>query len=204
MTQPAEMFRCGKKALIALGSNTPSHHGTPRETLEKAMVALDGEGLLMVTRSRLFRTPFFPPGGGPDVVNAVALVQTELAPAALIARLHEIEVAFGRERRTRWADRTLDLDLLAMGDCVLPDEDTLRAWIGLDPEAQRKEAPEQLILPHPRIQDRAFVLVPAADVAPEWRHPLLGLTIAEMRDARPEAELAEIVPLDGEANGAAD
>ena len=92
-------------------------------------------------------------------------------PEAVLARLHATEDAFARRRRARWGPRTLDLDLIAMGDTVLPDAATQARWRALDAAAQRSLAPDRLILPHPRMQERAFVLVPLADVAPGWRHP---------------------------------
>lgn len=98
----------------------------------------------------------------------------------------------GRERGTRWGQRTLDLDLLAMGDLVLPDAQVYAHWRDLPLEDQARRAPEQLILPHPRLQDRAFVLVPLSDVAPDWRHPVLGRTVLEMRDALSPEALAEV------------
>jgi 2-amino-4-hydroxy-6-hydroxymethyldihydropteridine diphosphokinase len=113
----------------------------------------------------------------------------------ILAILHETELLFGRKRESRWGMRTLDLDLIALGDAVLPDAATQAQWRGLDPEAQRRLAPDRLILPHPRLQDRSFVLVPLADVAPDWRHPVLGLTVREMLAARPVAERSEVVPL---------
>jgi 2-amino-4-hydroxy-6-hydroxymethyldihydropteridine diphosphokinase len=109
--------------------------------------------------------------------------------------LHAIEAAFDRERGSRWANRTLDLDLIAMGQTVLPDRATLDHWISLPFEMQKREAPEGLVLPHPRLQDRAFVLVPAAEIAPDWRHPLTGRTIAEMRDALAVEEVSAVRPL---------
>jgi 2-amino-4-hydroxy-6-hydroxymethyldihydropteridine diphosphokinase len=91
--------------------------------------------------------------------------------------------------------RTLDLDLLAVGDLVLPDATTYAEWRALPADLQRLRAPDDLILPHPRMQDRAFVLVPLADVAPDWVHPVLGLSVAEMRDGLPADDLAGVVPL---------
>lgn len=195
VTQPNESSKLGEKALVAIGSNATSRHGTPRETVEAAIAALDTGPTHVVRASRLYLTPFVPAGREPDVVNAVVLVETALEPRDLLARLHEIEAAFDRARGERWTSRTLDLDIVAMGERVLPDAATLEGWIGLPLEEQMQRAPDQLILPHPRLQDRSFVLVPAADVAPDWRHPVSGLTIREMRDARPSEEVDAVRPL---------
>jgi len=185
----------GEKALVALGSNATSRHGEPRETVQRALVALDDEDVRVSAVSRFFLTPFVPAGQEPDVVNAVALVETGLGPLALLARLHEIETRFDRSRGARWTSRTLDLDLLAMGDRVLPDAATLDAWMAMPPVDQARHVPDDLILPHPRLQDRAFVLVPASDVAPDWRHPRTGRTIREMCAALPEDDVAVVRPL---------
>lgn len=98
-------------------------------------------------------------------------------------------------RETRWAARTLDLDLIAQGDTVLPDLQTQADWIALSRADQMRMAPDKLILPHPRMQDRAFVLTPMAQIAPDWRHPVLGHTVAEMLAALPEAEHAGLEPI---------
>ena len=119
----------------------------------------------------------------------------DLTAQDLLSRLHTIEAKFGRERAQRWGMRSLDIDLLALGDTVLPDVATQTRWRHLDPAAQASEAPTGPILPHPRLQDRAFVLVPLADVAPDWRHPLLGLTVIQMLAALPADDLGEIHPI---------
>lgn len=151
----------------------------------------------LIAQSRLYLTPFIPAGTGPDVVNAVALIETRLTPVALLQHLHGIEAEFDRRRETRWGARTLDLDLLSMDDLVLPDQRAFRRWQELAPEAQKAQAPEGLVLPHPRLQDRGFVLMPAAEVAPDWRHPVLGLSITEMLVALPAEALDGIAAIEG-------
>lgn len=148
-----------------------------------------------VQASRLYRTPAFPPGSGPDFVNAAAALDWTGSPEDLLAILHGIETDFGRTRSTRWEARKMDLDLIALGDRVLPDAATQQAWAGLTPERAAVETPTQLILPHPRMAERSFVLVPLAEIAPDWRHPLTGDSVAEMLAARPGAERAEIWPI---------
>ena len=114
----------------------------------------------------------------------------------VLSTLHEIEREAARDRRTRWAPRTLDLDLLAKGAEIRPDQDTLETWVALSPDEQIQRAPDELLLPHPRLHERSFVLVPLLDVAPDWRHPLRGKTVCEMVAERPSAERDTIKPID--------
>jgi len=142
-------------------------------------------------------SPAFPPNSGPDFVNAVASLRTDWPAERLLELLHQVEAELGRTRPARWAPRVVDLDLLAVGKLVLPDAATQDQWRALAPDRQRSEAPDRLILPHPRLQDRAFVLVPWAQIAPDWRHPRTGVTVAQMRDALPAADRDAVRPLDG-------
>jgi 2-amino-4-hydroxy-6-hydroxymethyldihydropteridine diphosphokinase len=152
--------------LIAIGSNLPSSEfGPPRATCEAALAELSRRGLRILRRSRWFESAPVPASDQPWFVNGVAVVETSLSATDLLALLHEIERRFGRERREVNAARVLDLDLIAYGDLV------------------RTESPP--LLPHPRLHERAFVLLPLADVAPEWRHPADGRTLSQMIRALP-------------------
>lgn len=180
---------------VAFGGNVETDYGTPFETMKAALNALQSDRVRITKTSRIFQTPAFPAGSGPDYANGVVVVRSELTASALLEHLHAVEAEFGRLRKTRWGARTLDLDLLAMEDNVLPDNDIWQSWHDLPLEKQVQSAPDQLILPHPRIQDRAFVLVPFCDVAPDWVHPVLGKSVQEMSDALPNDLKNEVKPL---------
>lgn len=180
------------ECLIALGGNLPLGDLMPYQVIDACQENLAAEGFSDINCSGYFVTEAFPPGSGPDFVNAALRAKWPgrgpAAAEAALAALHATEARFGRSRAQRWGPRTLDLDLLAFGDLVLPDGATQDRWRALGADAQRSAVPERLILPHPRLQDRAFVLVPLAEVAPGWRHPRTGATVATMRDAlAPEA-----------------
>jgi 2-amino-4-hydroxy-6-hydroxymethyldihydropteridine diphosphokinase len=144
-------------ALIGLGANLPWQGRGPEENLRRAAAAAGrlGTGARL---SRFYLSPAWPDPSAPEYVNAVLAIKTALAPEALLAALQAIEAAFGRVRSSdparRYAPRSMDLDLLALGEEVRESE--------------------TLALPHPRIAERDFVLLPLADIAPAWRHPVTG------------------------------
>jgi len=185
-------------AIIAVGSNLPGGGYVPESIVTDAIETLAERTGTVPTVSRFFRTPAFPPGSGPDFVNAALALDWPGSPKALLALLHEVEAEFGRTRRARWEARVLDLDLIALGDTVHPDDDTQTHWRTLSPEAAGRCAPEGLVLPHPRLQDRGFVLVPMAEIAPDWCHPVTGESVTAMLAGLSDAERAEIRPIDRE------
>jgi len=153
--------------LVALGANMAGPWGTPRQTVMLALRELDRNGLRVIRASRLIETKPFGRPNQPDFVNAVALLETHLPPQALLARLHAIERAAGRRRTIRWGPRTLDLDLLDYRGLVWDN-----AAVGNEPGS--------LVLPHPGIAERSFVLEPIMEIAPRWRHPVLRATAREL------------------------
>ncbi len=146
--------------LIALGSNISGPWGSPEQNVQHAMQALNRDGLKLVGASRLLLTAPFGKPNQPPFVNAVARIETHLPPLALLQKLHAIERTAGRRRATRWGPRTLDLDIVD--------------YHGLIRSSGR------LILPHPGIPERIFVLKPIAELVEEWRHPASHLSAQEM------------------------
>ncbi len=161
--------------LVGIGANLPSpRFGPPRATCEAAVEAMAAAGLTVIRRSRWYRSAPVPPSDQPWFVNGVVAVESSLGPEDLLALLHRIESDFGRRRAEPDAPRVLDLDLLAYGDQV--------------------SAPGARVhLPHPRLHQRAFVLRPLLDVAPDWRHPALGRTAAELAAELPLDQVAEVL-----------
>ncbi len=160
---------------IGIGGNLVDENGaSPVETCRRAAARLDAvPGLRLRALSRWYLTDPVPPSGQPPYVNAIAVLRverpgTEPEPDGLLATLQAIEAQAGRVRGERNAARTLDLDIIAMGEGG----------------QMVRDAPDP-ILPHPRAHLRAFVLVPLLDVAPGWLHPVLGLTVGALLRALP-------------------
>jgi 2-amino-4-hydroxy-6-hydroxymethyldihydropteridine diphosphokinase len=169
---------------IGIGSNLPSSPGgPPRATCEAALLALADAGVTVLRRSRWVRSAPWPPSDQPWYVNGVAEVRTRLDSQALLGVMLGIETQFGRVKSIPNASRCLDLDLLAFHDEIS------RPGGAVD-------------LPHPRMHERGFVLLPLAELAPGWRHPVSGMTVEALIQALPEGQAVEILEKDLPPGGA--
>ena len=159
--------------VIGLGANLSSpRYGGPQDACEAALDALRAAGVAVLRCSRWYRSAPVPASDQPWFVNAVAEVGTDYSAAELLDLLHRIEREMGRERRARDEARVIDLDLLIFGETVSGPSETP-------------------ILPHPRLAERAFVVLPLAELAPDWRHPRTGQSLAEMVRTLPADQQAE-------------
>ncbi|MCF3629141.1 2-amino-4-hydroxy-6-hydroxymethyldihydropteridine diphosphokinase [Thalassospiraceae bacterium LMO-SO8] len=160
--------------VIGVGGNLPTaEFGPPRATCGAALQVLSQHpGVAITAHAGWYETAPVPVSDQPWFVNGAVAVATDLPPDALMAALLDIETRFGRRRGERNAARILDLDLLTFGDRVLTGD---------------------LEVPHPRLHARAFALLPIRDVAPGWRHPVLGRTIEALCAELPADQ--EIRPL---------
>ena len=154
--------------LIALGANLAGPAGPPAYALRAALTRLEQRDVKILSVSSFYETPAWPDPAQPAYVNAVAAVETTLQPVELLTLLHGVETDFGRLRSAPNASRTLDLDLL---------------------DYQGKVLTEGVTLPHPRMAERSFVLVPLAEIAPGWRHPLTGEGVMDLLARLPDREV---------------
>ncbi|WP_298563646.1 2-amino-4-hydroxy-6-hydroxymethyldihydropteridine diphosphokinase [uncultured Aliiroseovarius sp.] len=196
MPQAKNQQKVYTKAWVLLGSNATFALKESAKLVRDALGCFSERGLRITSLSRYYSTACFPAGAGPDFINVAAELEVDEPAEVVLQKLHDIEDEFGRERPSRWAQRTLDIDLIAYGDCITPDRETFEHWMNLPLDEQMKQAPDQLILPHPRVQDRGFALIPLSDVAPDWRHPVLGKSIKEMADALSEEAKKEVSPFE--------
>lgn len=175
--------RTSKDIFIAYGANLPDGALNALQAFSKVVKRLRGLGIAVQAVSSLWKSQAWPNPDDPPYHNAVLSIDTILSPEALLGLLHEMEAQSGRTRATHAGDavnapRILDLDLIAYGDQILQGE---------------------VVLPHPRAHERGFVMGPLCEIAPDWRHPVNGLTARALfagasvgRDAYPAVDTSDL------------
>lgn len=163
------------KVLIALGANLPSRAGPPAVTLTSALSDIVARAGNVLICSGIHESPAWPDPSDPPFVNLVALIETLHAPDALLAIFKSLEKSFGRRESVRNAPRPLDIDILDYDGRVYESAN--------------------LNVPHPRLSERAFVLVPLTEILPGWVHPVSGLTAEALLRGLPEADRRAVRPI---------
>lgn len=175
---------------LGLGANLPRGSQTPEMTIKAAIKALEGTSFKVTNCSGFYVTKPVPLTDQPDFINCVVVGETDVPPKDLLDICHKVEARFGRERHDRWSARTLDIDILAVADTVLPSPGE---WQDIVSSSADGSVPP-LTLPHPRLHERAFVLQPLAEIAPDWLHPQLGQTSKELLQALSMSDRRSVRP----------
>jgi len=160
---PGSRLALDDAIVLALGGNLAGDYPSLEALLEAAVLAFPGAGLTILRRSGWWRSAAWPDPSAPAYLNGVVSVETALGPRELLAALQALEASFGRTRGAQNAPRTLDIDLIAYGRQIIDEPG--------------------LTVPHPRAADRRFVMGPLAEIAPDWAHPVVGRSAAELSDA---------------------
>ncbi len=158
--------------LIGLGANLDGIYGCPEDALQKCHNLFASVGINIIKSSNIWKSAPVPVSDQPWYRNAVCCVETNFSPHGLLSALAKIEDGAGRTRRDVNAARTLDLDILSYDDKIIKDE--------------------HLILPHPQMHNRAFVLYPLREIAPDWVHPILNKSVDKMLEEMPAGQEIEL------------
>ena len=170
MVEPKGLhFHFGERSviLIGLGANLDGRFGPPEQALKSCVAIFAERGLRLLAASSVWKTAPVPASDQPWYRNAVCVIETDFEPLELLSAVKVLERDFGRETAQINAPRVIDLDILAYNDLVNT---------------------EGLILPHPRMHERAFVMYPLREVAPKWRHPVLGKSVDDLIASLPSGQ----------------
>ena len=159
------------KILVGLGANCPGQWGSPAHTLSRALGEIERRGVAVQAISPLYETAALGAARQPPYVNQVALVATRLPAPSLLRLLKEVERQSGRRGGRPWGARTLDLDIIDYKGLIVRPKPL---------KGVPRERVRPLILPHPQLEHRPFVLKPLIDVAPDWRHPITKTSAKEL------------------------
>ncbi|MBO6503264.1 MAG: 2-amino-4-hydroxy-6-hydroxymethyldihydropteridine diphosphokinase [Kordiimonadaceae bacterium] len=182
----------GTECILGLGANLPFAGAGPAPNLRAAINEISATTISNVTVSGFYLSTPVPHTDQPDFVNCVMSGTTQLSAKELMARCQSMETQYGRERDGRWQARTLDIDILDYGGQILP---TAGDWTKLMQDGRDGTIAADLIVPHPRLHERGFVLKPLAEIWPDWSHPVLGKTALELLNSLGSEEVDDVRPI---------
>ncbi len=173
---------------IGLGSNlTSKQYPTSIAVVKAAIEAIEVSGIKIAACSNFYETEPVPKSDQPWFINAVAQIETTLSADQLLKTLHKIEEQLGRTRRDRWEARIIDIDLLCYDDVVVPERET---WLLQSKNLENNE----MVIPHSRMHERDFVLIPFKELAPGWVHPVLSKSVVELLEEQESAGIVRQIP----------
>ena len=172
--------------IIALGANLNGSFGSPIKTLKMCIKKLQENDVIIEKKSSWYQSKAFPNPLDPPFVNRCLKVLTHLEPLDFLDLISNIETELGRKRKKRWESRVCDIDILSNNQKILPNLDKFNYWYKMELYNQIVIKPKELIIPHPRIQEREFVLLPLLDIQPNWTHPILNKTVLQLCEELPE------------------
>jgi 2-amino-4-hydroxy-6-hydroxymethyldihydropteridine diphosphokinase len=178
-------LRAHGKILVGLGANHPGPWGGPVDTIKRALGEMEHAGIAIKAVSPFYETAAIGRARQPAYINAVAQIDTPLSPEALLRRLKEIERSAGRRGGRPWGARTLDID-------IIDHKGRVRHWRARKADFARAGA-RPLVLPHPLMHERPFVLRPLLDIAPDWRHPVLQRSVGALWHAAREKRQGQVL-----------
>ena len=182
--------------VVVLGSNLSSEFGNSAETLKICVDEIrSNPDIESLTESNWYISSSFLNKREPRYVNVGIRFITKLNPISLLHFTSDLENKYGRKRQERWGPRTCDIDILLCDQLILPSKLYFNKWLNLNLSDQIRLVPDELILPHPRLQERTFFLKPLNDLQPDWIHPFLKVKAKEMLDSLPPYELESIQEL---------
>ena len=182
--------------VLVLGSNLSSKFGNSAETLKKCVDEIRSNSRIeSLLESNWYISSSFLNKRDPRYVNVGIRFSTKLKPKKLLNFTSGLENKYERKRQERWGPRTCDIDILLCDQQILPSKLYFNEWLNLNLSDQISLVPNELILPHPRLQERTFFLKPLNDLYPDWIHPFLKVKAKEMLDSLPSHELENIVDL---------
>ncbi len=182
-----------KHCWLALGSNLPYGGMEPLQVIEAAITALQDAGLDQTRVSGLYRTEPVPKSDQPDFINCVITGKTHHKALEILDICQSIERIFGRERSTRWGARTLDIDIINYDHQIYP---SLDEWRAVADHVDVSTDMPKLVLPHPFMHQRAFVLRPLCDLVPGWSHPVYSRTATDLLSEQPEQDRDSVVAVE--------